>query len=170
MRYIGATDRPWAASNDLPSPKNDAEESNKQEQKKERQVEQEEHKEYQRRRQQLRKTVSQHRSPWTWLSLSIFVPFMLLTLSMRPSMLTFDSDSSRWLAEASQSGIYVDNGVDQTVMHRALDEDEKLEASDNILEFLGLPDRPPRHALHGEHLSLRYATKYMNCRHLLLQY
>lgn len=159
MRYIGENEIPCVVSNNLPSSNEDPAESNKREQKEEAQREQEEHTEYQRRRQQLRKTVSQHRSPWTWLTLSIFVPFTLLTLSMRPSMLIFDSDSSGWLAEAGQSGIYVDNGVDQTVMHRALDEDEKMEASDNILEFLGLPDRPPRQGLHGGHLSLRYATE-----------
>ncbi|TMW42304.1 hypothetical protein DOY81_012616 [Sarcophaga bullata] len=53
---------------------------------------------------------------------------------------------------ASQSGIYIDNGHDQTIMHRALDEEEKMAASYDILEFLGLPERPRRK--HG-HLSLR---------------
>lgn len=56
------------------------------------------------------------------------------------------------LVAASQSGIYVDNGRDQTIMHRVLDEDEKIAASYDILEFLGLPERPRRK--HG-HLSLR---------------
>lgn len=56
------------------------------------------------------------------------------------------------LVTASQSGIYVDNGRDQTIMHRALDEDEKVAASYDILEFLGLPERPRRK---HSHLSLR---------------
>ena len=56
------------------------------------------------------------------------------------------------LVNASQSGIYIDNGHDQTIMHRALDEEEKMAASYDILEFLGLPERP--HRKHS-HLSLR---------------
>lgn len=56
------------------------------------------------------------------------------------------------LVGASQSGIYIDNGVDQTIMHRALDEDDKMNVSYEILEFLGLSERPRRK--HG-HLSLR---------------
>ncbi|XP_055845986.1 protein 60A-like [Episyrphus balteatus] len=53
---------------------------------------------------------------------------------------------------ASQSGIYMDNGVDQTIMHRILDDSERIDVEDEILEFLGLPERPRRK---HSHLSLR---------------
>lgn len=56
-------------------------------------------------------------------------------------------------AEPTQSGIYVDNGKDQTVMQRVLTDDDKLDVSYEILEFLGIADRPMHHRSHG--LSLR---------------
>ncbi|XP_030377767.1 protein 60A [Scaptodrosophila lebanonensis] len=56
-------------------------------------------------------------------------------------------------ATATQSGIYVDNGVDQTIMHRVLTDDDKLEVSYEILEFLGIADRPSHRNNHQ--LSLR---------------
>ncbi|XP_037936720.1 protein 60A-like [Teleopsis dalmanni] len=56
------------------------------------------------------------------------------------------------LVSASQSGIYIDNGLDQTVMQRTLDEDDKIHVSYEILEFLGLAERPRRK---HSHLSLR---------------
>lgn len=56
------------------------------------------------------------------------------------------------LVAASQSGIYGDNGHDQTILHHALNEEEKIAASYDILEFLGLPERPRRK---HSHLSLR---------------
>lgn len=60
--------------------------------------------------------------------------------------------SSSIIVAASPSGIYVDNGRDQTVMHHMLDDEEKMAAAYDILEFMGLPERPRRK--HG-HLSLR---------------
>lgn len=53
---------------------------------------------------------------------------------------------------ASLSGLYIDNGVDQTIMHHVLDENDRQEVEHEILELLGLPDRPKRK--HG-HPSLR---------------
>ncbi|KAH8272877.1 hypothetical protein KR018_006665 [Drosophila ironensis] len=55
--------------------------------------------------------------------------------------------------EATQSGIYVDNGRDQTIMHRVLSEDDKLDVSYEILEFLGIAERPTH--LSSHQLSLR---------------
>ncbi|XP_068144741.1 protein 60A [Drosophila tropicalis] len=54
---------------------------------------------------------------------------------------------------ATQSGIYIDNGKDQTIMHRMLSEDDKLDVSYEILEFLGIAERPMHHNSHQ--LSLR---------------
>lgn len=42
------------------------------------------------------------------------------------------------------SGLYVDNGYDQTVIHRVVNQREKREVENEILHLLGLPDRPPR--------------------------
>lgn len=53
----------------------------------------------------------------------------------------------------SLSGFYVDNGNDQTVMHRALTQDDAQEVEHEILELLGLPERPRRR--HNIHPSLR---------------
>ncbi|EDW01888.1 protein 60A [Drosophila grimshawi] len=55
--------------------------------------------------------------------------------------------------QPTQSGIYIDNGKDQTVMQRVLTDDDKLDVSYEILEFLGISDRPLHHKNHG--LSLR---------------
>lgn len=52
----------------------------------------------------------------------------------------------------SLSGFYVDNGMDQTIMHQPLSMDDAQEVEHEILELLGLPDRPRRK--HG-HPSLR---------------
>lgn len=114
---------------------------------------QEQQQQYQRRRHLLRHTTSHHRTPWLWLSLAIFCPCILLTVFTDFNITV--GKLNGWLVEASQSGIYIDNGIDQTVMHRLLDEDEKIEASNDILDFLGLPDRPPHKSRHGGHLSLR---------------
>lgn len=54
---------------------------------------------------------------------------------------------------STQSGIYIDNGKDQTVMERVLNDDDKVDISYEILEFLGIADRPMHHKNHG--LSLR---------------
>ncbi|EZA54725.1 hypothetical protein DMN91_006821 [Ooceraea biroi] len=40
------------------------------------------------------------------------------------------------------SGLYVDNGFDQTVVHRVVNQREKREVEHEILNLLGLPDRP----------------------------
>ncbi|XP_001360218.3 protein 60A [Drosophila pseudoobscura] len=55
--------------------------------------------------------------------------------------------------DATQSGIYIDNGKDQTIMHRVLSDDDKLDVSYEILEFLGIAERPTHHSSHQ--LSLR---------------
>ncbi|XP_014234703.1 protein 60A [Trichogramma pretiosum] len=49
------------------------------------------------------------------------------------------------LVEAHRaSGLYVDNGHDQTVIQRSVSESEKREVEHEILSLLGLPERPPR--------------------------
>lgn len=45
----------------------------------------------------------------------------------------------------SLSGFYVDNGHDQTVMSRPLFNEDKQQIEQEILELLGLPDRPKNH-------------------------
>ncbi|XP_071557702.1 protein 60A isoform X1 [Temnothorax nylanderi] len=40
------------------------------------------------------------------------------------------------------SGLYVDNGYDQTIIHRVVDQREKREVEHEILNLLGLPERP----------------------------
>ncbi|XP_056645982.1 protein 60A [Diorhabda sublineata] len=46
------------------------------------------------------------------------------------------------LSSCSRSGIYIDNGLDQTAMERAMTRDEKKEMELEILSLLGLPKRP----------------------------
>lgn len=53
----------------------------------------------------------------------------------------------------SLSGFYIDNGNDQTVMHRALTHDDVQEVEHEILELLGLPERPRKK--HNIHPSLQ---------------
>lgn len=53
----------------------------------------------------------------------------------------------------SLSGFYIDNGIDQTVMHHALSQDDVQEVEHEILEMLGLPERPRKK--HSIHPSLR---------------
>ncbi|XP_043270190.1 protein 60A [Venturia canescens] len=43
---------------------------------------------------------------------------------------------------ARMSGLYIDNGHDQTVVHRVVSQREKREVEHEILNLLGLPDRP----------------------------
>lgn len=51
---------------------------------------------------------------------------------------------------ARLSGIYYDNGVDQTVIQRLLTRQEKREMEHEMLSLLGLPSRPkPRPSLPG---------------------
>lgn len=47
-------------------------------------------------------------------------------------------------AEAVLSGLYIDNGVDQTVIHHSMTRHERLVVEHEILELLGLGDRPRR--------------------------
>ncbi|XP_026757262.1 protein 60A [Galleria mellonella] len=46
------------------------------------------------------------------------------------------------LCEASLSGLYIDNGVDQTVIHHSMTRHERLVVEHEILELLGLGERP----------------------------
>lgn len=46
--------------------------------------------------------------------------------------------------DARQSGIYAD-GLDQTTLHQAISTGDRREVEVEILELLGLPDRPRRH-------------------------
>lgn len=47
-------------------------------------------------------------------------------------------------AEAALSGLYIDNGVDQTLIHHSLTQHERLVVEHEILELLGLGERPRR--------------------------
>lgn len=55
--------------------------------------------------------------------------------------------------DASLSGFYVDNGRDQTVMHRMLTANDAEHVEHEILDLLGLPDRPSGRRL--RHPSMR---------------
>lgn len=57
----------------------------------------------------------------------------------------------------SVSGVYVDNG-DQTVMHHALTADDTEEVEREILELLGLPDRPRKRHVHPSLRYVRYSA------------
>lgn len=46
--------------------------------------------------------------------------------------------------EAVLSGLYIDNGVDQTVIHHSMTRHERLVVEHEILELLGLGERPRR--------------------------
>ncbi|XP_014259645.1 protein 60A [Cimex lectularius] len=46
------------------------------------------------------------------------------------------------LSAARLSGLYIDNGIDQTLIQRVLTRQEKREVQHEILNLLGLPDRP----------------------------
>ena len=48
------------------------------------------------------------------------------------------------LVNARLSGIYYDNGLDQTVIQKLLTKQEKREVEHEILNLLGLPSRPRR--------------------------
>lgn len=47
------------------------------------------------------------------------------------------------------SGLYVDNGIGQTVMDTMMNSDDQLEIEHEILELLGLPERPRKRHLHS---------------------
>lgn len=49
----------------------------------------------------------------------------------------------------ARSGLYVDNGVGQTVMDTMMNSDDLLEVEHEILELLGLPERPRKRNLHS---------------------
>lgn len=46
--------------------------------------------------------------------------------------------------ECALSGLYIDNGVDQTVIHHTMTRNERLVVEHEILELLGLGERPRR--------------------------
>ncbi|KAG5862837.1 hypothetical protein JTB14_026879 [Gonioctena quinquepunctata] len=46
------------------------------------------------------------------------------------------------VSSTPRSGIYIDNGYDQTTMERFMSTDEKKEMEVEILNVLGLPNRP----------------------------
>lgn len=48
------------------------------------------------------------------------------------------------VAEAVLSGLYIDNGVDQTVIHHSMTRHERMVVEHEILELLGLGERPRR--------------------------
>ncbi|KAL6254675.1 hypothetical protein P5V15_013982 [Pogonomyrmex californicus] len=58
------------------------------------------------------------------------------------------------------SGLYVDNGFDQTVIHRVINNREKREVEYEILDLLGLPDRP-RNTIHRPPQVKRSAPKFL---------
>ncbi|XP_063376234.1 protein 60A isoform X1 [Cydia fagiglandana] len=47
-------------------------------------------------------------------------------------------------AEAVLSGLYIDNGIDQTVIQHAMTRDERMVVEHEILDLLGLGERPRR--------------------------
>lgn len=47
-------------------------------------------------------------------------------------------------AESRLSGVYGDNGHDQTIIHKTLTNSDQREVEHEILELLGLPERPRR--------------------------
>lgn len=58
------------------------------------------------------------------------------------------------------SGLYVDNGFDQTVVHRVVSQREKREVEHEILNLLGLPDRP-RNTINRPPQVKRSAPKFL---------
>lgn len=46
--------------------------------------------------------------------------------------------------QCSLSGLYMDNGLDQTVIQRVMSTEEKVLLEHEILDLLGLPTRPKR--------------------------
>ena len=48
----------------------------------------------------------------------------------------------------SSTGFYIDNGVDQTVREKSVELHERQEIEHEILELLGLPDRPNKQHVH----------------------
>lgn len=60
------------------------------------------------------------------------------------------------------SGLYIDNGFDQTVVHHVVSQREKREVEHEILNLLGLPDRPrSRHTIGKSTQVKRSAPKFL---------
>lgn len=78
---------------------------------------------------------------------------MTLSVLLLPSLWLITITFLMPFTSSTQSGIYIDNGKDQTIMERVLNDDDKLDVSYEILEFLGIADRPLHRKNHG--LSLR---------------
>ncbi|KAJ8673361.1 hypothetical protein QAD02_004623 [Eretmocerus hayati] len=72
-------------------------------------------------------------------------------------VILFSCNSITWAIRSS--GLYVDNGFDQTLMHRVASPREQLEVEHEILSLLGLPERPPRS--HGTPQVRRSAPKFL---------
>lgn len=58
------------------------------------------------------------------------------------------------------SGLYVDNGFDQTIIHHVVNQREKREVEHEILNLLGLPDRP-RNTVNRPPQVRRSAPKFL---------
>lgn len=87
-------------------------------------------------------------------SLVVFdVRFCLLLLTLLLADIVNES-------EARLSGLYVDNGLDQTVIHRVVSQRERREVEHEILNLLGLPDRPRGIAGHPPQVK-RSAPKFL---------
>lgn len=54
---------------------------------------------------------------------------------------------------ASLSGLYVDNGRDQTVIERTISRREKLRFERDMLDLLGLPRKPRKSLIHNSTLA-----------------
>lgn len=57
-----------------------------------------------------------------------------------------------------RSGLYIDNGFDQTIIHHELSVDEKQEMETGLLNILGLPHRPPKNKLTSNQTNLRRSS------------
>jgi bone morphogenetic protein 7 len=90
-----------------------------------------------------------------WLSFDIIkmILFMLIFLAIIGE-LTSSGSADR------MSGLYVDNGFDQTVVHRVVSQREKREVEHEILNLLGLPDRP-RNSINRPSQVKRSAPKFL---------
>lgn len=77
--------------------------------------------------------------------MNYLISFLMLTIAI---FISFNCI----IVNAAMSGLYVDNGLDQTVMYRPMTHEDQQEVEHEILQLLGLPDRPrKRHS----HPSLR---------------
>lgn len=63
-------------------------------------------------------------------------------LSILLILTTIFSDLIKTGSTERLSGLYVDNGFDQTVVHHVVSQREKREVENEILSLLGLPERP----------------------------